>query len=168
MVETVRRYSKQPHLWRSSKRLAKLLTLPAERSAEPARTLPRVHRLSQRLSEERVAALVSDYCRGYSLVDLQRTYSLSRGSVQKLLRERGVRRRRKTLTDAEQAVLVERYEAGLTIREIAEEQGLPKTTVQDVLARASVAMRPPARRNEATRTSLQLSDSIGAAATPVS
>jgi DNA-directed RNA polymerase specialized sigma24 family protein len=35
-------------------------------------------------------------------------------------------------------VLVERYEAGQTIREIAAEQDLPKTTVQDALARAGI------------------------------
>ena len=34
--------------------------------------------------------------------------------------------RRKSLADAEVAVLVERYEAGLTIREIAAEQGFPR------------------------------------------
>jgi hypothetical protein len=57
--------------------------------------MPRIHRLSQRLSEETVAALVNGYRAGASLADLQRIYSISRGSVQKLLRERGVRRRRK-------------------------------------------------------------------------
>jgi hypothetical protein len=57
--------------------------------------MPRIHRLSQRLSEETVPALVNGYRAGASLADLQRIYSISRGSVQKLLRERGVRRRRK-------------------------------------------------------------------------
>jgi hypothetical protein len=36
------------------------------------------------------------------------------------------------------AVLVARYEAGLTIREIAAQGGLPKTTVQTSLARGGV------------------------------
>jgi DNA-directed RNA polymerase specialized sigma24 family protein len=84
---------------------------------------------------------VCDYRAGASLADLQRTFSLSRGSVQKLLRERGVRRRRKSLTDDEVRVLVERYEAGLTVREIALEQGLAKTTVQDAVTRAGVVKR---------------------------
>jgi hypothetical protein len=66
-----------------------------------------------------VAALVKDYRGGASLAGLQQTYSLGRGSVQKLLREQGVRRRRKSLTDSEIAALEERHEAGLTIREIA-------------------------------------------------
>jgi DNA-directed RNA polymerase specialized sigma24 family protein len=145
VVETVRRYSKLPHLWKSSKRLAKLLTSPTE-ATEPSPALPHVHKLDQRLSDETVTAPVLDYTAGASLADLQRKYSLGRGSVQKILRKQGVRRRRKSLTDAEAALLVERYEAALTIREIAVEQGLPKTTVQDCLAQARMLMRPAARR----------------------
>jgi uncharacterized protein (DUF433 family) len=105
-----------------------------------------VHKLRQRLSDETVAALLSDFRDGASLADLQQAYSLSRGSVQRLLRDGGVWRRRKSLGNAEVVVLVERYEAGLTIREIAAEQGLPKSTVQDALARAGVEMRAAARR----------------------
>jgi uncharacterized protein (DUF433 family) len=144
-VETVRRYSKQPHMWRSSKRLAKLLTSSSERS-ELTHALPHVHKLHQRLSDETAAMLVRDYKSGASLADLQQTYSLSRGSVQQLLREAGVRRRRRSLTDSNVSELVERYESGLTIREIASQQELPKTTVQDALARAGVVMRQAARR----------------------
>ena len=94
----------------------------------------------------RDAALLSDYHNGSSLAELQRTYSLGRSSIQKLLRDGAVRRRRKSLTVAERAVLVERYEAGLTIREIASEQDLPKTTVQDALAQRHVQMRSASRR----------------------
>jgi uncharacterized protein (DUF433 family) len=86
------------------------------------------------------------YRAGASVAELQQQFDLSRGSVQRVLREAGVRRRRKSLTEDDLAVLVKRYEAGLTIREIASEQGLPKTTVQGALARAGVGMRPAARR----------------------
>jgi DNA-directed RNA polymerase specialized sigma24 family protein len=143
----VRRYSKLPHLWSLSKRLARWLEPSgSDTEIEPRFTVPHVHKLSQRLSEETVAALVQDYNDGASLAKLQRSYSLGRGSVLGLLREVSVRRRRKSLTDAETAELVERYEAGLTIREIAAEHSLPNTTVQDALARADVVMRPAARR----------------------
>ena len=130
------RFLELPPLLGDRRPKAKLLTLPVERAVEPA-PVPRVHRLSQRLSEETVATL-SDYRSGASLDDLQRSYLLSRSSVQKLLSERGVKRRRRSLTQDELAVLVERYEAGQTIREIAAEQDLPKTTVQDALARAGI------------------------------
>jgi uncharacterized protein (DUF433 family) len=147
MVETVRRYSKLPHLWSLSKRLVRWLERSgSEADVEPTSALPHVHKLSQRLSDETVATLVQDYRDGASLAELQRKYSLGRGSVQRLLREAGVRRRRNSLIDAEKAVLAERYEAGLTIREIAAEQGLPKSTVRDALGRDGVIMRPTARR----------------------
>jgi DNA-directed RNA polymerase specialized sigma24 family protein len=147
LVEAVRRYSKLPHLWSLSKRLARWLDLSeSDSDTKPVATAPHVHKLSQRLSDETVAALVLDYRRGASLAELQRRYSLSRWSVQRLLREAGARRRRKRLTDAEIAVLVKRYKAGLTIREIAVEQGLPKTTVQDALRCGGIKMRPASRR----------------------
>jgi uncharacterized protein (DUF433 family) len=147
LVETVRRYSKLPHLWSLSKRLARWLeTSGSDSDTGPAVTMPHVHKLSQRLSDETVTALLNDYRDGSSLADLQRFYAIGRSSVQRLLREAGARRRRKSLSAAEVTVLVKRYEAGLTIREIAEEQGLAKTTVQDALARAGSAMRRAARR----------------------
>jgi predicted DNA-binding protein YlxM (UPF0122 family) len=142
----MRRYSKQPHLWRMSKQLAKLLTNRMERLTEPVLSLPHVHKLAHRLTANEVNALQDTYLAGASLAELQHQFGLSRGSVQRLLREAGVRRRRKSLTDAEITVLVERYQAGLTMREIAEEQGLAKTTVQDALRRHRVRMRPAARR----------------------
>lgn len=152
-VETVRRYSKLPHLWGLSKRLASWLE-PSElgKETEDAPTLPHVHKLDQRLSDETRAALVQDYHEGASLADLQRTYSLGRSSVQRLLREARLRRRRKSLTDIEVAVLVELYESGLTIREIAAEQRLAKTTVQDALTRGGIEMRSTARRGRAAAT----------------
>jgi uncharacterized protein (DUF433 family) len=105
-----------------------------------------VHKLAQRVSAQTVKASQQAYQAGASLAELQRDFELSRGSVQRLLREAGVRRRQKSLTDAKVAALVKQYGAGLTIREIAAKQQLPKTTVQDALARAGVVMRPAARR----------------------
>jgi hypothetical protein len=143
----VRRYSKLPHLWSLSKRLARWLeTSGSSTDVGLSPTLPHIHKLSQRLSDETVAALVRDFESGALLAELQRTYSLGRGSVQRLLREAGVRRRRKSLTDVEVAQLVERYEAGLTVREIAAEQGVAKTTVQDALGRSGIGMRRASRR----------------------
>jgi transposase len=105
-----------------------------------------MHKLAKRLTAEEIRALQEVYREGTSLAELQRTYSLGRGSVQKLLRNAGVRRRRESLTHERVADLVAQYAAGMTIREIATEQGLPKTTVQDALAKGGVKMRPAARR----------------------
>lgn len=147
MVETVRRYSKLPHLWRSSKRLAKLLdrNRDTELASRPAVSpAPHVHKLAQRIDSETIAALKESYQAGASLTALQEQFSLGRGSVQRLLREAGVRRRRRSLTDTEVAVLVKQYETGMTIREIAVEQGLAKTTVQEALVRADIEKRAAA------------------------
>jgi hypothetical protein len=109
-VETVRRYSKQPHLWSLSKRLERLLALPAGRTT-PIPVRPHVHKLAHRLTEEEVSTLQDAYRAGTSLAELQQQFGLSRGSVQRVLREAGVRRRWKSLTETEVAGLVKRYEA---------------------------------------------------------
>ena len=142
----MRRYSKLPYLWQTSKRLAKLLTDPVKQHTEPTLSRPRVHKLAHRLTAEDEGALRDAYRAGASLAELQQQFGLGRGSVQRLLREGGVRRRQKSLTNSEVAVLIKRYEAGLTIREIATEQSLAKTTVQDALAQAGMVMRIAARR----------------------
>jgi len=98
------------------------------------------------LSAETVAALVADYRAGASSTDLQAKYHLSKGSVLRLLRESSAEMRRRGLTDAQLDVVVSRYRDGLTIREVAAELGLPKTTVQNALERAGLPMRPAARR----------------------
>ncbi len=109
--------------------------------------MPHVHKLEQRMSAEVVAALVSDYKSGMTSTGLRAKYELGKGSVQRLLREAKVRRRRHSLTNVEIVGLVQRYEAGLTIREIAGDKGLPKTTVQNALKRSGLRRRPAARRD---------------------
>lgn len=43
------------------------------------------------------------------------------------------------------AQIIQCYEAGLSIREVAAELGLPKTTAQNALAKSEVVMRPARR-----------------------
>jgi DNA-directed RNA polymerase specialized sigma24 family protein len=132
----VRRYSNQPQLRRTSKQLAKLLSPDSggkTRTRPQPGPAPHVRKLGQRLSAETIEALQHAYQAGASLAKLQRDFELGRSSVQRLLREAGVMRRRKSLTDAKVSALVEQYAAGLAIREIAAKQHLPKSTVQDAL-----------------------------------
>jgi DNA-directed RNA polymerase specialized sigma24 family protein len=49
--------------------------------------------------------------------------------------------RRKPLDDEQIASMIELYESGLSIRQVAAKIGVPKATVQNALARASVKMR---------------------------
>jgi len=98
------------------------------------------------LSSETVAALVVDYGAGVSSTELQAKYSLSKGSVLRLLGESGVKMRRRGLTDSQLEAVLVRYQAGRTIREVATELELPKTSVQNALERSGLPMRPAARR----------------------
>lgn len=75
-----------------------------------------------------------------SSTELRAKYSLGKGSVIRLLNDAGVQRRRRSLGSAEVAELVRLYETGLTIREIAAERGLPKTTVQHAVGGCTCAM----------------------------
>ena len=151
MVGVLRRYSRQPHVERTAKRLARLLdpaTAPVRKTGNAP--LRRVHRVSQRLSAETVAALVADYRAGVSSTELQAKYSLSKGSVLRLLGDSGVEMRRRGLTDSQLEAVLARYRAGLTIREVAAELELPKTSVQNALERSGLPMRPAARRTRST------------------
>ena len=147
MVGVLRRYSRQPHLERTAKRLARLLD-PAVAPVRKAPNVPvrTVHRIDQRLSPETVAALVADYRSGMSSTELQARYCLGKSSVLRLLGESGVEMRRRGLSDDQLEAVLARYKSGLTIREVAAELGLPKTTVQNALERSGLPMRPAARR----------------------
>jgi AraC-like DNA-binding protein len=68
-----------------------------ERPTEPTPSRPRVHKLAQRLTAEELTSLQDVYRAGASLAELQQQFGLSRGSVQRMLREDGVRRRQKVL-----------------------------------------------------------------------
>lgn len=106
--------------------------------------LPRVHRLDVRLGAEALDQLIIDYQAGLTGPELQSRYGLSKGSVLRLLHEAGVQLRRQPVRGGQLAEMVALYESGLSIRQVAAELGLPKTTVQDALPRSGVAMRPAA------------------------
>jgi DNA-directed RNA polymerase specialized sigma24 family protein len=105
----------------------------------------RIHRIDVRLSAAVLAQLVADYEFGASTAELQARFGLSKGSVRSILHGSGVRVRRQPLTDEVVDTIVELYESGLSIRETAKALGLPKTTVQNALARTDVVMRPAVR-----------------------
>jgi DNA-binding NarL/FixJ family response regulator len=69
---------------------------------------------------------------------------LGKGSVLSILREAGVKVRRQAMTDERLEEIKQLYQSGLTIREVAADLAMPKTTVQDALARLGQAMRPAA------------------------
>lgn len=149
MVELLRRYSRQPHLWKTAKNLEKI---PETDVPAPPRAIvpPRITRIEVRLGAEVIAQFVVDYEAGLEVSELQGRYGLSRGSVQRILREAGVKLHRQSLTDEQRVEVARLYESGLTIRGVAAELDIPKTTVQGALGREGVNMRPAARRKRET------------------
>lgn len=99
-----------------------------------------------RLGNDRLGQLLADYETGTETAELQRRYGLSKGSVRKLLTDAGVAPHRRPLSNDEVGACARLYEGGMTIREVAAELGVPKTTVQDALRRSRTAMRSPRRR----------------------
>lgn len=98
-----------------------------------------------RLSTEVIAQLVVDYQAGVSSPELQKRYGLSKGTVLRLLNEAGVEMRRRGLSAEQLGEVVRLYESGMTIREVARDLGVPKTTVQNALERTRTVKRPAAR-----------------------
>lgn len=148
VVEVMRRYSRKSDVWARSKRLDKLLN-QEERPprSEPDQVSVPVHRVDVRLGADVVTQLVADYVSGVEVQELGSRYGLSRGSVQRLVRESGVSKHRRSLTAQELNEVVRLYESGQTIREVSAAMAVPKTTVQDALSRAGVVKRPAARRH---------------------
>lgn len=108
----------------------------------------RQHQLIFRLDAESVNGLAADYDAGMSVAGLQEKYELSKASVRKLLREADVVMRRQSLTADQLRLATLRYQDGLTIRQVAAELGLSKTTVQNTLRMAGLQMRPSGRRRK--------------------
>ncbi|WP_375430995.1 hypothetical protein [uncultured Friedmanniella sp.] len=147
VVGVLRRYSRQPHLWRIAKRVQKILDERPQPIEEIGPDQMRhVHKLEHRLDPATLAALVDDYAAGMSSTELQEKYSLGKASVLRLLAEAGVEMRRRSLKPEQVTRVVERYQAGLDIRGVAAEMGLPKTTVQDALRRSGTKMRTGGRQ----------------------
>lgn len=122
----------------------------ARGETRPERTAPsrehEVRRVDVRLGKQRLGQLLADYEAGTETAELQRRYGLSRGSVRKLLTDAGVAPHRRPLSDDEVGACARLYEGGMTIREVAAELGVPKTTVQNALRRFGAVMRPARRR----------------------
>jgi len=88
---------------------------------------------------------VAAYEAGASVPKLQQRFGSSKSAVVSILREHGVEMRRQPMDEAQLARVIELYESGLSIRQVAAQLGLPKTTVQNALAKTDVVMRPAVR-----------------------
>lgn len=138
-MEVVGRYSNfpQPLTYAQSIRVAR-----DSKPAKPVKSAaPRVHALERRLRPEVVQQILDDYQTGTSANQLAVRYCLSRGSIQRLVRESSVPRRYQTMTDLEVDHACELYRSGLTISQVAAKLERPWSTVQTALTRGGVVMR---------------------------
>jgi hypothetical protein len=89
--------------------------------------------------------LAREYQQGQTTVQLQRKYDLGKGSVLAILQAAGVEMRHQSLDDNQVRRCVELYAEGRSIRGVAAQLGVPKTTVQDALRETGVRMRAAVR-----------------------
>jgi transposase-like protein len=118
----------------------------AKRSVlEPPVTPRPTHRptkLSQRLPDETVAAIVDAYKAGATTREVGQRFGLAHSSVNKLLKQHGVTARRRSPSLEEVQRAVELYEGGLSTRVVAEHLGYGANTILRALVRAGIAIRP--------------------------
>lgn len=132
-MEVVGRYSKLP---------TPLSLGPFRPGSRPvAGSVPRIHAVQRRLSQEIREQLLADYQRGISAKQLAGRYQLSRASIRLLLRESGLPQRYQAMTMSEIDQAVELYAAGSTIAAVAAVLGRPCSTIQTSLTRRGVTRR---------------------------
>jgi hypothetical protein len=151
LVEVLRRYSNtlqaNSYQDKTLRNISRILNSELPPRAEEAQ-IGHVHRIDVRCDATVLETLAAEYEAGASTIELQERFGLGKGSVLRLLHEAGVKIRRQPMDDERLEEIRRLYQSGLTIREVAASLSMPKTTVQDALARAGQAMRPAARRTK--------------------
>ena len=100
------------------------------------------YKLSQRLSDGTVAAILAMYENGATTRKVGERFGLAHSSINKLLQHHGISARRRSPSPDEVQRAVELYDAGLSTRIIAEHLGFGASTISRVLARAGITLRP--------------------------
>lgn len=104
-----------------------------------------LHKLSHRLTPEEMARLAEEYKAGKTTTQLEVQFQLSHGSVVKLLQDQGVTIRSRGLSQVELEQIVECYESGLSIVQVAQKLGRADSTIWRALLKMKVKMRPRGR-----------------------
>lgn len=95
------------------------------------------------------AELVAAYAAGSTVEELAARHGCSVTTVRDVLEAEGVQRRPRgprSPLDGREHEVAAAYEAGGTVRQLAERFDADQRTIRKVLADAGVAMRPPGRR----------------------
>lgn len=99
-------------------------------------------RTLKRLRRAELDELVAGYRAGASVHVLAKQFEISRGTVGRLLRSRGVDTTPVALTPPQVKLSAELYEEGWSLMKIAKHFGVSENTVHRKLRAAGVAMRP--------------------------
>lgn len=136
-------YSKPVYQGSRLRKLVEMLpSLQVKGRNVEAAPLPRVFKVSQRLTAEAEGELAEAYRAGATTTELRRRYGLSQGSVLRLLAEQGVEMRQQGLCEADVPVAAKLYVAGWTLAQLGTKYGVSPNAVRRKLMEAGVRMRP--------------------------
>ncbi|MFD3399831.1 helix-turn-helix domain-containing protein [Kribbella sp. NPDC058693] len=137
------RYSNQPLLLEKLQNLAVSVALETtpQKPVTEATSVPRVHKLDDRLGSETVARIVAEYEAGASSAAIGSLFSLSKKSVVKVLREAGIKVRYPRMTESELRRATMLYNDGCSLVEVGKRLGRDHSTIYKSLKRAGMRLR---------------------------
>lgn len=140
-MERVRHYSKPVYQGKWLQRMVEVAEKSAKMPIRPPEPATPVQKVDRRLSPAQIAELVQAYRDGDGTPELRRRYSLSQGSVLKILHSHDVTMRRQGLTGEQIANATDLYGAGQSLAKIGIKLGVEAGTVRRALLKQGVQMR---------------------------
>lgn len=116
------------------------LTAGAGNPRTPTR-LPHINKLEQRLEPEILDQIAHDYEAGSTTIELMSRYGLGKGTVIKLLHDRGVPMRRQGLSEAQIKEAMRLYADGWSLARLGQRYDCAHTVVRKALLNHGVRMR---------------------------
>lgn len=152
-MEVLRRHSNN---YGAVERVGRLTRHLAKTPCVEALTIPRSRyqpkKLTHRLSDGEVAALLTAYRNGATTRAVGEQFGLAHSSVNKLLQQNGVIARRRSPTPADLARAKAMYGKGQSTLDIAKGLGFGASTIQRALRRAGVQLRPRSKTTISDKT----------------
>ena len=141
MVEVVGAYSKSPDL---GKQIERALDLAEKAPKRPETCDPhhRVHKLERRLPPAIISEIVEAYKAGESTPSLRQRFELSSTAILRLLADHDVKMRGQGLRDTDVPAIIELYEQGMTLAQLATQYETAPGTIRRALVASGVALRP--------------------------
>ena len=143
MVAVLARYAREHQLSKELRKTRRLLrTIDVDRRSAPPLPPRPSFKLTQRLAPAVIAQLIADYEAGRATDDLVAKYSLSHGSVLRMLHKHGVAMRNQGLPAEQIEQAAQLYQDGLSVARIGKLFDVDGTTAWTALKKAGVQMRP--------------------------